>query len=279
MGEVEIQLDVTYGRGGGRDLQCDIYLPPDVQTPAPALMLVHGGGWRQGSKAMMRDFALRAAAGGFVCVAPEYRLTPEAPWPAQIHDVKAALRWLRANAAELGVDPERIALQGSSAGAHLVLLAAGTADFAPFDGDGGNAGVSQAVKAVVAIYPPTLMFTGEERPRGGMPARALLGESAEAEGARLASPVEHVSPAYPPTFLLHGTADKTVPVTASMIMHEALVRAGVPVEMHLYAEAPHGFARAPRYLDLVMSEIVNFLQRYVLEEGGEPAVAPAAVAP
>lgn len=265
--KIEVREGVEYGRGGGRPLVCDVYAPEGLAALAPALMLVHGGGWRGGSREMMRPFATRIAAEGYVCVAPEYRLTPESPWPAQIHDVKAALRWLRANAATLGVDPERIALQGSSAGAHLVLLAAGTPDFRPFDGDGGNAGVAQHVKAVVGIYPPTLMFVGDERVHGGTPARALMGDAADEESARLASPVAHVTPSFPPAFLLHGTADKTVPVSASMVMYEALVRAGVPVEMHLYAEAPHGFARAPRFTDLVVSEILNFLQRYVIEDG------------
>src|SRR5579884_3018970 len=91
--DVSVRDGVVFGTGGGRDLKCDIYAPPGPAMKAPAVLLLHGGGWRQGEPAMMRGYGLRLAAAGFVCVAPEYRLTGESPWPAQIHDVKAAIRW------------------------------------------------------------------------------------------------------------------------------------------------------------------------------------------
>src|SRR5262249_25508289 len=126
MGEIDVRHAVVFGRGGGRELKCDVYTPSERAQPAPALLLLHGGGWRQGEPAMLSGYGERFGAGGFVCVAPEYRLTPESPWPAQIHDVKAAIRWVRANAAELGIDAGQIAALGSSAGAHLALQAAGS---------------------------------------------------------------------------------------------------------------------------------------------------------
>jgi acetyl esterase/lipase len=271
--DISIREDVVYGRGGGRDLKCDVYAAEGAAGLRPGVLLVHGGGWQRGSKDMMKEFALRLGGAGYVCIAPEYRLTPESPWPAQIHDVKAAIRWTRANAAELGIDPTRIAAQGSSAGAHLVLLAAATPGLAEFEGDGGNAGVGAELAAVVGIYPPVAFFIGEQRTRGATPSRALMGEGASEEAARGAGPIHHVTPSHPPTMLLHGTADKTVPVSASLVMYDVLVQRGVPAEMHLYAEQPHGFARQGNFPDLCMAEVADFLNRYLV---AAPAAAQEA---
>lgn len=276
MGDVNVGQDVVFGSGGGRELRCDIYTPAALDAPAPAVLLLHGGGWRAGDRGMMQGYGERLAAEGFVGIAPEYRLTPESPWPAQIHDVKEAIRWVRANSADLGIDERRIALLGRSAGAHLALLAAGTDGMTEFEGSGGNAGVSGSAAAVVAIFPPTLFYTGEERTRGASPARALMGDAATDEAARAAGPLTHIRPGYPPTFLLHGTADKVVPPSASIVLYEALVAAGVPVELHMYAEQPHGFAGQPEFIDLCAAEIAHFLRRYLVVADSvtaEPAVA------
>jgi acetyl esterase/lipase len=271
MSEVRVQEGVVYSSGGGRELRCDVYTPSGLTEPAPGVVLLHGGGWRAGERGAMRGYGERLAKAGFVGVAPEYRLTPESAWPAQIHDVKAAIRWVRANSAELGIDPERIALLGRSAGAHLALLAAGTEGVAEFEGDGGNAGVSSGGAAVVAVFPPTLFYVGEERTRGASPARALMGDAATEEAARMAGPLTHVRAGYPPTFLLHGTADKVVPPSASLVLYEALVKAGVPVELHMYAEQPHGFAGNEEFIDLCAAEIAHFLKRYlVMARAEEP---------
>jgi acetyl esterase/lipase len=277
MSEVSVRNDVVFGSGGGRDLLCDVYSPADPAEARPAVLLVHGGGWRRGDKSVMEGFGRRLAAEGFVGVASQYRLSDEAPWPAHIEDVKAALRWMRANAAGLGIDASKIAALGRSAGAHLVLLAAGTPGLPDFEGSGGNPGHSTEVAAVVGVFPPTVFFAGENRIHGGTPARALMGEGATAEAASLASPLHHVTPSYPPAMLLHGTADKVVPVTASMVMYEALVKAGVPAEMHLYAEQPHGFAGQPDFIDLCAAETVHFLKRYLLRAAaaGEQEAAGA----
>jgi acetyl esterase/lipase len=270
---VNVRKDVIYGSGGGRDLKCDLYSPAGARGRLPGLLLVHGGGWQRGERGVMEGYGRRLASEGFVGVACEYRLTPESPWPAHIEDVKAAIRWTRANSGELGIDAARIAALGRSAGAHLVLLAAGTAGDARFAGEGGNAGVAEDLAAVVGVFPPTVFFVGETRIHGGTPARALMGEGASLEAARDASPLHHVSPSFPPTMLLHGTADKVVPVSASMVMYEALAAAGVPVEMHLYAEQPHGFAGQEDFIDLCASEVAHFLKRYLVNKRVAPEAA------
>lgn len=271
-GRVSVEEGVVFGTGGGRDLRCDIYRPPGEATePRPCVVLLHGGAWRMGDRTQLRGYGILLGRLGYVCVAPEYRLTPESPWPAQIHDVNAAIRWVRANAEMLGIDPERLAIEGNSAGAHLALLAAGTAHVEEFQGDGGNAGVPTHVAAAVGIYPPTLFARGE-RAKGSVPL-AALSEADDAGVAELASPVHHVTGEFPPTMLIHGTADTTVPPAASLVMYEALVKARVPVELHMYAEQPHAFDAVPAFGRQCAAEIHLFLDRYLRPRTGEPEAA------
>ena len=194
-------------------------------------------------------------------MAGEYRLTPESAWPAQIHDVKAAVRWMRANAAMLRIDPTRIAAEGHSAGAHLALLAAGTPGMAEFEGEGGNPDVSSALAAVVGVYPPVVFQFGGSHVSGSVPADALLGAAATQALTDAAGPLAYVSSQFPPTFLLHGTTDKVVPPSASLRMYEALSAAGAQVELHMYSQLPHGFARLASMTDEIHGEIASFLRR------------------
>jgi acetyl esterase/lipase len=261
---IRIEEGVVFGRGGGRDLKCDIYTPANIAPNAPAVLMLYGGGWRMGERGRMRDASTAHAKHGFVCVAGEYRLTPESPWPAQIHDVKASIRWMRANAARLGIDPSKISIQGHSAGAHLGMLAAATPNLPEFEGDGGNPGVSSEVAAIVAVYPPTVFHVGDQRPSGSTPASALMFEAATEEKAKAASPMAYARADFPPTFMLHGTKDTVVPVTASLRMYDALTAAGAKVEMHIYSGLPHGFGRLPSMLDMVQAESAGFINRNVV---------------
>lgn len=275
VGQVEIEQDVVFGTGGGRELRCDVYRPPAPSGPAPGVLLVHGGSWRHGDRTQLRGYGILLGRAGYVCVAPEYRLLPEAPWPAQIHDVKAALRWMRANAAELGIDPSRIAVEGNSAGAHLALLAAGTPGMADFEGEGGNPDEPTDVTAAIGVYAPTLFSHGEQR-RGAITLAALV-EVGSAEAASAASPLNHVSPAFPPTLLIHGTDDELVPVHASLVMYEALADAGVPAELHLYAEQLHAFDATPAFGRQCAAEMLLFLDRYVRDRPAATASPPTGV--
>jgi acetyl esterase/lipase len=261
--QVTIREGVVFGRGGDQTLACDLYIPPERPTNAPGLLLVHGGGWRRGERVQMRAFGIQLALQGFVCVSSSYRLVPASPWPAQIHDVNAALRYMRAQAGELGIDPAKLASVGASAGAHLVLLAAGTADRAEFQGDGGHPGVSSAVAATVGIFAPTVLAPRGQKVSGAVPGSAVLEDKDDEDTARLASPLTHVSASYPPTLLLHGTADRVVPPSASMRMYEALVEAKVPAELHMVAEQPHGYTVQRDFSRLSCTLISLFLKRYL----------------
>jgi acetyl esterase/lipase len=260
-GRVTVEEGVVLGTGGGRDLRGDVYRPPGRDGPAPGVLLVHGGSWRTGDRTQLRGYGIMLGRAGYVCVATEYRLLDEAPWPAQVHDVKAAIRFMRAESGRLGIDPERIAVEGHSAGGHLVLLAAGTTGVATLEGEGGNPGVPTSVSAAIGVYTPTL-FSSAERRRGAITLSALSDVVSD-EAATTASPVAHVGPGFPPTMLIHGTADELVPVSASLVMYEALAGAGVPCELHLYAGQAHSFDAVAPFGRQCAAEMVLFLDRYV----------------
>lgn len=260
-GRVTIQEGVVFGTGGGRDLKCDVFIPPGGPSDAPAVLLVHGGGWLDGDRSQLRGYGILLGRKGYVCVASEYRLSGESTWPAQIHDVKAAIRWMRANAAALGLDPNRLAVSGNSAGGHLALMAGATADNREFEGEGGSAGQSTAVSAVIAFYPP-VQLKHPEQPLS-QPVEALMGAGASSEALDAASPITYSSATFPPTLLIHGAADDIVPVEASINMYRALSAAGVPAELHLYAGQPHAFDATPAFGRQAAEVMELFLQRYV----------------
>jgi pectinesterase len=258
-GRVGIQENVVYGTGGGRDLLCDLFTPPDTRRDRSAILLIHGGGWQNGDRGQLRGYGIQLARYGFLCVAPEYRLSGESAWPAQLHDVKAALRWLRANADALGVDADKIAVSGNSAGAHLALMLAATPNVPVFDGKGGHPEVSSSCAAVVAIYPPTALRIGEI----GDAVANLFGGKASREAQDAASPITYAHRHFPPTLLIHGNADDIVPVEASFSMYKSLSDAGAPVELHVYEGAPHAFDALPEFGRQLTDIIALFLDRKV----------------
>lgn len=270
-GRVTVENHVVFGTGGGRDLRCNIYRPPDQRPNAPAVLLVHGGGWMQGDRSQLHGYGILLGRVGYLCVACEYRLSGESKWPAQIHDVKAALRWMRANAGELGIDPEKIAVSGNSAGGHLALIVGGTPNLPEFEGDGGNAGVPTDVSAVIAFYAPAAL-ANESAARDSM-LGMLMGPNPTPEALRGVSPVSHVSANFPPTMLIHGTKDELVPTEASLRMYRDLSAAGVDTELHIFAGEPHGFDAQPALGRQCASMMALFLDRYVLNRAAQAAGA------
>lgn len=267
MAVVVSEQDVVFAQAGGRDLRCDIYRPAGAGSPLPAAIMLHGGGWRRGSRASLQARAEELAQYGFVVVASEYRLTDEARWPAHIQDVKAALRWLRADAAARDVNPDQIALIGFSAGAQLALLAAGTPGVAAFSDTRAASATGEAVNAVVAFFPPTRFQAGSERAGGEAPASPAesLGPGITADEMRDASPLTHLSAQFPPTMLLHGTADEVVPPATSQELFGMLRALGVPADLRLYTGLRHEFVRMDGVLQLSMADVALFLRRTMID--------------
>jgi acetyl esterase/lipase len=271
-GRVTTEEGVVFGTGGGRDLKLDIYTPPGNPKDAPGVLLVHGGGWSSGDRSQLRGYGILLGRLGYVCVACEYRLSGEAVWPAQIHDVKAGLRWMKANAARLGVDPNRIAVSGNSAGGHLALMVGGTANLPEFEGAGGNAGVDTSVEAVISFYGPSDFGPGTTPLAGAI--GQLMGKGATPAAVRGASPVTYTKAGYPPTLLIHGNGDELVSPEASFAVYRALAAAEVPVEVHMYEGLPHAFDGSPIYGRQSADIMANFLARHI----GAPTAKSEAVA-
>jgi acetyl esterase/lipase len=235
---------------------------------------VHGGGWIDGNKTTSSNDWLVEA--GFVTASIDYRLTNVAGFPAQIHDVKAAVRWMRANAVHYGVDADRIGVWGSSAGGHLSALCAVTNDDLWFDGE-GNEGYSSAVQAAVPICPPT-DFLIDWYAVGGMPIldgledvviRLLGGRIVdEPPYARHASPLWHVHTQAAPQLVIQGTLDDLVPVGQVRAYVAALGHYGAPVEYREYANEGHavdaGIFTENRDPHDLRRHITGFFQKHLM---------------
>jgi acetyl esterase/lipase len=237
---------VEYGRAGDRSLKLDLLRPKDQGDKVlPVVVAIHGGGWQGGNKESFRWLAAGfAATGNYVGISVGYRLTGEAIWPAQIHDCKAAIRWVRANAATYKLDEKRIGVTGNSAGGHLVALLGTSGDVKELEGDCGNAGYSSRVSCVVDFCGPSDFLKFLEQPgAGGRGAVTKLfgGPPAEhAAAARAASPITWASADDPPFLIFHGTEDRTVPFRQGETMAAALEKVGVPVTFVRVEGGGHG---------------------------------------
>lgn len=262
---VELKRDVVYGRGGGRDLRLDLFLPKSGAGPFPAVVYVHGGGWTGGNRTAFQRQAAYMAARGIAGFCIEYRLSGEAKFPAALHDSKAAVRWVRANAKTYRINPEKIGAAGGSAGGHLVAMLGTTAGIKRFEGDGGNPGQSSRV-AAVAAFNPVLDFETLGKRAGANASNAIarfLGAT-YAENPRLwadASPITHASKDSAPFLFLHGTADTTVPYQQSLDMIERLKAAGVHAELFTAEGAAHGFFNRPPFFEPALKRMEEFFVR------------------
>lgn len=262
---------LQYGKAGDAALPLDLVLPGDGGTgPRPAAVWLFGGGWFSGSRGGGPSYWCSSlAAHGIVCAAVDYRLSQYAPFPAQIHDVKAAIRWLRGNADTYRIDPDRIGIWGHSAGGHLAALAALTGDLPALEGDCGTPGVSSRVQAA-AIASANSDFLSLDLPDLDNPAITQLfgGGLAEREDLmRLASPITHVQPGGPPCLIAHGTRDETVPFSQAEQLHRALLDAGVPVEFvpidggyHNWNQSPEATWPKVRYFEFARLALRFFQQ-------------------
>lgn len=246
-GAVESHRNLPYAGNDNPRQKLDLYLPKERNgKPLPVLVCIHGGGWKVGGKGNGEAVAAFVASGWYAGVSIGHRLTDEASWPAQIHDCKAAIRWIHANAAKHGLDAKRIGVFGTSAGGHLVAMLGTTIGNKELEGDlGPHVGSSSAVTCVVDFFGPTELLTmGGWHDNPGSPEAMLVGGTLQErkDVANQASPINHVSPDDVPFLILHGSADKTVPIAQSAKFHAALQKAGVE---SAFFEMPGGGHGAP----------------------------------
>jgi len=238
-----LRTDVVYDEVDGVPLRFDHYRPLGDDAPAPAVVFVHGGGWAFGDPSQAAGHGPIFARRGIATISLSYRLAHEAPFPAAASDVRRGLRWVRANAGTLGVDPSRLVLLGLSAGAHLAMLVHLTAGLDVLEADLPEAlrPISERVLGVIGHYGPYDLSRRRPTPDWD-PIGAFLGARVDDPAwVRLASPVAHARRAEAPILLIHGTGDDVVSHRESERMHAALEAAGKRSELLLLDGAPHAF--------------------------------------
>ena len=269
---ITLKSDMVFAQVGDRELHMDIaYQTEAPQAPRPCVVYIHGGAWCAGTYHAPAQLC-NLARQGYIAASIEYRLTQEAIFPAQIHDCKGALRFLRAHAAEYGLKPDKIGVWGGSAGGHLVALIGTSGGVKELEGEvGGNLDQSSAVQCVVDFFGPSDMTTvvsdrGRQlMPINGLgPEEALVGGKIEEhlEVAKAASPVTYVDRTDPPFLICHGDQDNVVPLVKSVKLDKALRDAGVETTMVIVKGAGHGFDEQcdPPFSQILL-QVGDFLAR------------------
>jgi acetyl esterase/lipase len=265
---------------GYRPITLDLYATPPSGAAKPAILWVHGGGWRQGTTRADPGYAdwtqllAGIAARGFVVAAVDYRLSGEAKFPAALQDVEDAVRWLRKNAAPYGIDPKHVAIWGASSGAHLAALAATACEDRSLDDKASDVSISPCVEAAVDWFGPTDFSLALKPPApGNAPTSPSVIDDMEAfVGCRLAqcpqatlravNPISYVSAKSPAFLIMHGTADKTVSIADSNALDAALKAKGADVQMIAYPGLAHGFAGAsPEQKQAILQTVIDFFQK------------------
>lgn len=246
---VNAQADIEYAKAGEVSLKLDVYTPKaESQQPRPCVVWIHGGGWQGGNKSGGAGRVVPLVSmGDYVGASVGYRLTDVASWPAQIHDCKAAIRFLRANAAKYGIDANKIGVWGSSAGGHLVSLLGTSGDVEGVEGELGATAVSSRVACVVDFCGPSdfLAFgvTNARLNEPGQPVYKLLGGPLKDKQdlAKHASPVTYVTKDDPPFLIMHGTEDATVNIKQAELFYNAQKQAGIDTTFVKIEGGAHGF--------------------------------------
>ena len=286
-----VEMDVVYAVVDGHELKLDIAVPRALAAPAPAIVDIQGGAWRR-IQNTVEDAKLWAGY-GFVGVSITHRTSDIAVFPAAVHDCKAVVRWLRANAKKYNIDPNRIGVTGFSSGGHLAALLGTSGGDGFLEGSEGNLGYSSRVQAVVDHFGPTdfMRMNDGKQVAGAMdhfapdsPESLFLGGPLKerADLARLANPLTYIDAGDPPTLIAHGEKDRLVPIEQSEILYEALRKAGVPAEFvrvknadHMYRPYPEGVKVSMDVDELNKMSAAWFLRWLGVPKLKSPGDAPA----
>jgi acetyl esterase/lipase len=274
---VKVDRDLEYARINDKALLLDLYRPDSSNGPLPLIVWIHGGGWRNGSKA--GSMAIPLSGRGYAVASVDYRLIDVAPFPAQIVDCRAAIRWLKAHASEYNLDPKRIGVWGASAGGHLVALLGTVNQKSTWDDIGGNSDQSPQVQAVCDYYgPANLMLDAFPTPNATPEKQAARNERFSAlfggpigerqDLAREMSPIAHVSSDDPPFLIVHGEIDRTVPIAQSEKFAAALKNAGADVTFLRVKNGGHGFnTESDPTAEQLREQVIAFFDKHLKKKG------------
>jgi acetyl esterase/lipase len=252
--------NLEYSRIGDRSLELDLYLPENPSPDKPCLVFIHGGSWSGGSRDVYHYYTVLFASKGYPSATVSYRLSGEAAYPAAVHDVKAAVRWLRAKAPAHGFNGDNIVALGGSAGGHLSLMLGYTPNNKELEGSTGNNESSSAVQAVVNFYGPVDLTTKMGQESGAV--RKFLSRKTYDEAKDLyedASPIFHLTKDAPPTLTIHGALDEVVKVRQADMLESKLKKLQVPYAYVKLEGWPHTLDAAQSVNDYTTAMVEAFL--------------------
>lgn len=273
---VDVYRGLDFAAVPGGSVQLDLFVPHGAAGPVPVIVVVPGGGFRAQGKDKFGKEAARLAEDGFAAASIGYRGAPDDTFRSTVSDCKAAVRYVRANAARFGLDGDRIGAFGQSAGGHLIQFLAVTGDDPAFEGNGGNAGVSSRIQAAVsyagvADFIARLVEGGEDmanveakRKSNGL----WIGEKFSPDSAewKAASPINHITSDDPPMLLVHGTNDQTVSYHQSELMYEAMKPVCPATELLLLEGCGHGIRTSKVGGEEAWAAMIAFFTRYLAAE-------------
>jgi len=262
--DIEQIKDIEYKNINGKSLRLDIYRPKNLVKPAPLLVFIHGGGWKGGKRSDYLVYLVAFAKKGYMTATVSYRLLKDGPYPACAEDIADAVQWFYRNGETYGYDPDRIALIGGSAGAHLSLLAAYEWKKPGNSSDSASAArPRRRIKAVVDIYGPTDLTTDYAQHQSLVTSFIAHSYKEAPELYREASPINYLDSGDPPTMILHGTSDDLVPVSQSDLLKARLDSLGVPNVYYRVPLWPHTMDIVKRVNDFSQLKMNDFFGKYL----------------
>lgn len=257
-GEVKEQRDLVYKNTGNRNLHLDVYSPADIQSePLPALFMIHGGGWISGDKSLLYNMATHLAKNQFVTVNIEYRLSPEAKYPAAVYDIKTAIKWMKDHALTFNIDTNRVGILGTSAGGQLAALVGVTADDPKFEDPADTLSPSTRVHAIIDID-GVLAFIHPDSEEGTVAGKWLGGDQTEAKEKWIeASALTHIDSSAPPTLFIGSSNPRFL--AGNHEFSKVLRENGIYTETYVIEDSPHSFWLFNPWFKPTIKYTTNFL--------------------
>ena len=260
---IHVWRDIVYKETEQRPLKLDIYKEHSLFDPVPVIIFIHGGSWTKGDKEDYLIYCLTFAQKGFVTASLSYRFSQEAIFPAAVEDVICAIRWIKANGSEYGIDASKVALVGGSAGGHLAMMAAYSADESYFSSGCNDGDISTGVQSIINLYGPTDLTTDFAIAQDAI--KYFLGETYD-ENPDIyvkASPISYISPGDPPTLTMHGSIDKIVPIYQGDVLDKTLKQNGVTHEYHRLKGWPHTMDASVPVNEYAQKVMTNFFNKWL----------------